>query len=238
MLRSFLRVAFSNARQSLRANLIPALLLQAAGIAIVVSYYGFASTRGLWDDLARFKAERGGLLYAALSTACFAGLLPALLSRLSRGARHEEWRHVPWLCVFWGAIGVLLDYFYRLEAWLFGDNARVLTVLLKVAFDEFVFSALISVPLITLAYAWKDADYSLARTWRALGPRWYWTRVVPLLGTAWVVWIPAIALVYSLPLALQLPVVNLVQCLWSLFLLFLTRPAQDAPQVLAETRSA
>ena len=237
MLGSFWRIAFSGARDSLRANLVPALLLQAVGVAIVVSYYGFSSTRALWDELARFKVERGGLLYAVVSTAFFAALLPFALSRLSRGARHEAARHLPWLLVFWGAIGVLVDGLYRFQAWLFGDNTRALTILLKVAFDEFVFSPLISLPLITLAYAWKDANYNRARMQRALGPRWFWTRAVPLMGAAWVVWIPAIALVYALPLALQLPIANLVQCLWSLLLLFLTKPAA-APQVLDEPRSA
>jgi hypothetical protein len=222
MLASFGRAALVSARDSLRANLGPTLLLQLVGVAIVASYYGSERTRVLWNEMAAF-AQRGGVAYAALSTAFFAALLPWLLSRLSRGVAHDKLRHLPWLLVFWGFIGCVLHFFYGFMAWLFGDNANFVTVLQKVLVDQFVFTPFFAMPLITVAYAWKDADYSLDRARQALGPNAFARRVVPLLGAAWVVWIPAISLVYALPLSLQLPIANLVECLWSLLLLFLTR---------------
>jgi hypothetical protein len=133
-------------------------------------------------------------------------------------------------------MGCVVDVFYRAQASVFGDNARPMTVVIKVVVDEFVFSPFFAIPCIVLALGWKDCNYNAACFRRAFAPGWFGRRVVPLLGPAWIVWIPAVALVYLLPLALQLPVQNLVQCLWSLLLLFLTdpsAPAETAPARIA-----
>lgn len=232
MLLLFWRGAWRSALASLRANAVPVALLQAVALAIVVSYYGFGPTRALWNDLAAFKA-RTGIAYAAISTAFFAGVLPWALCRLSPSVRHESARHLPWLALFWAFIGCVVDVFYRAQAAVFGDNARPLTVAIKVIVDVFVFSPFFAIPCIVLALSWKDCGYNAACLRRAFAPGWYGRRVVPLLGPAWLVWIPAIALVYGLPLALQLPVHNLVQCLWSLLLLFLTDTRAPAKPVTA-----
>ena len=54
-------------------------------------------------------------------------------------------------------------------------------------------------------------------------PHWYATRCLPLLMANLGVWVPAVAVIYALPLALQLPVMNLVLCLFVLFVMILTR---------------
>jgi hypothetical protein len=45
---------------------------------------------------------------------------------------------------------------------------------------------------------------------------------ITVLFSTWVVWIPAVSIVYSLPSALQLPIFNLVLCFWCLLLTFVT----------------
>jgi hypothetical protein len=39
----------------------------------------------------------------------------------------------------------------------------------------------------------------------------------------WALWIPAVTLIYSMPLPLQLPLANLILWLWMLILLFTSR---------------
>jgi hypothetical protein len=57
-----------------------------------------------------------------------------------------------------------------------------------------------------------------------MGERWYRRRVLPVMVSNWGVWIPAVSIIYMLPPALQLPLQNLVLCLWALMLIFLTSP--------------
>ena len=57
----------------------------------------------------------------------------------------------------------------------------------------------------------------------AVGERWYLTRCLPLLIMNLGVWVPAVAIIYALPLALQLPMQNLVLCLFVLVVMMLTR---------------
>jgi hypothetical protein len=45
----------------------------------------------------------------------------------------------------------------------------------------------------------------------------------------WAVWIPTVSIVYSLPLALQFPLFNIVLCFWSLMLTTLSKEKVDEP---------
>ena len=100
---------------------------------------------------------------------------------------------------------------------------------------EAVSPALLAVPPTALAYAFKDADLSLKRTLdpirrQGLG-RWMYQVVLPLLLSNWGVWIPAVVVIYCLPLPLQLPMQNLVLCFWSLLLIFQVRPETVHPSI-------
>ena len=48
-------------------------------------------------------------------------------------------------------------------------------------------------------------------------------RVLVVVCSTWVVWIPAVAIIYSLPSALQVPLFNLVLCFWCLLMSFISR---------------
>jgi hypothetical protein len=48
--------------------------------------------------------------------------------------------------------------------------------------------------------------------------------VLPITVANVAVWVPAVVAVYLLPLPLQLPMQNLVLCLWALMLVFMTDP--------------
>ena len=41
--------------------------------------------------------------------------------------------------------------------------------------------------------------------------------------SAWIVWVPAVLIIYSLPANLQIPLFNLVLCFFSLVLAFVSR---------------
>jgi hypothetical protein len=94
---------------------------------------------------------------------------------------------------------------------------------MKVLVDQFVMSPLWFVPTYLIALRWVDMRGSWSRTRASLG-RDFWKRTLPtVLLTNWLVWIPTLALVYSLPAALQFPLFSVVMCFFILIVTLLAR---------------
>ena len=211
-------------------NRLPTAILWLFGLGLIIGYYKWppmeACLNGLGDVKSRF-----GFVFSFFSTAVFGGLLPALIpSLLGKRAPKVNGTNVITATLFWGLKGIEIDLFYRLQAWWFGDLSNWQIVGVKVLVDQFVYVPLIGVVNIVLFYLWRDNQFSVAETWSALGKHWYARRVLPLLISNWVVWIPAVGLIYSLPLPLQLPIQNLILCFWVLILVVFTHPELDGGQ--------
>jgi hypothetical protein len=150
---------------------------------------------------------------------------------LRRGGGRTRGSHLPILVAFWAYKGLEVDLLYRLQSRVFGDTAHWTVLVQKVLVDQLLYCPLLAIPATTLCYS------GLRRGWRRLLDGrslagWYRREVIPLLVLNWMVWLPAVSLIYCLPLPLQLPMQNLVLCLWSLFLLFLQGTPSAAEQEL------
>jgi hypothetical protein len=128
------------------------------------------------------------------------------------------------LVVYWAYKGFEVSVFYAWQARWFGEGKGVATIALKTFNDQFVYCPLFAAPVTWLVYNWVEHGFSgatLAAEWRR--PGWYARCVLPLLVTTWVVWVPAVAVIYILPTALQLPLQNVVLCFFTLLVIFMTR---------------
>jgi hypothetical protein len=124
----------------------------------------------------------------------------------------------------------VVDAFYRVQLACFGAGNDWQTIVIKVLIDQFVFSPLLSNPLIVGYFSWRDAGFRRAAARRIFGRGFYLERVIPVQVAGWCVWIPGVALVYFMPPELQLPTASLIQAFWVLVFLFVNRPRQtDAP---------
>src|SRR5438067_2017636 len=72
-----------------RANLGPAIVLQACALALVVAYYRHAPTRATLGALMEFRA-RTGAFFGIVSTGVFGGLIPLLYLR-SRAVTRQRY---------------------------------------------------------------------------------------------------------------------------------------------------
>jgi len=74
-----------------------------------------------------------------------------------------------------------------------------------------------AVPEGLTAYRFRDTHFSFSRTLATVRSRSFWVREVPqsIIG-CWMVWLPAVTLIYCLPGSLQIPLFVLVSCFWSL----------------------
>lgn len=205
-----------------RQNRFPAVVLWLFGVTVIVGYFFVPPVQELLDSVGRVKTTFGWK-FSLVSTGIFGGLIPAMISRLLQhnGAKHSLGLIVS-NTLLWAYKGVEIDFFYRFQAWLFGTTANFQTIAVKTICDQFLMVPLFGLVNVVLFYVWRDCGYSFGKLWSVLGPNWYQKIILPVLIANWVIWIPAVAMIYCLPVALQLPVQNLILCFWVLILMFFT----------------
>lgn len=214
----------------MRQNLLPGAVLWCLALAIVLAYYVVPSLRPWFERVEQAK-QVGGFWFSAGASAIAGALLPflamAALGRLPPGRR---WSLLAFLLGLWIYRGMEVDAFYRLQAVLFGAGNDVATVVKKVAFDQFVYSALWTGPTSMLLYRWKDCGFSWSAT-RASLDRAFWQVQLPaVVISLWSVWIPAVSIIYCLPSSLQFPLFSLVLCFWVLLIeVVATRQESGSP---------
>ncbi len=209
-----------------RENRVPCLALNVIVITLVGSYYQVPAVAAVWEAVGAFKLK-WAYAFSLGSTIFAAALLPSLV-QLMMGTLPPEgrWKRVGLLSLFWGYRGMEIDWFYQVQGWLFGTGNDATTLLKKVTLDQFVMSPLWFVPTVLIAMRWVDMGGSWART-RASLTREFWMRTCPtVMVTNWLVWIPTLALVYSLPPALQFPLFSVVMCFFILIVTLLARGDQ------------
>ena len=206
-----------------RQNRVPWLVLNALVVTLVGSYYLMPSVAGVWESIGQFKL-RWSYAFSLSSTIFAAVLLPTLVQgAMGTLPKEGRWKRVGLLALFWGYRGMEIDLFYHFQSWLFGTGNDAGTLLTKVLVDQFVMSPLWFVPTYLIALRWVDMGGSWSRTRASLG-REFWRRTLPtVLLTNWLVWIPTLALVYSLPAVLQFPLFSVVMCFFILIVTLLAR---------------
>lgn len=208
-----------NIKSAIRANLLPGLCLQLFALTIGISYFYWPASQQVFLFFAGLKAQYGSL-YAVISTAIFGGLLPFIYLFISRKISFSPIKQLLFYLLVWAMLGGLINAFYAFQVMLFGEGTDWLTIVKKTAFDQFVFSAFITGPFIALAFLWKDQRFN----WR--NTKMHFDDLVKVqipatVVTTWIIWIPAVSLIYMMPSNLQIPLFNLVLCFFVLILAIL-----------------
>ena len=207
-----------------RQNRVPCLLLNVLVVALVASYYQWPAMAGMWAALGAFKTK-WSFVFSCVSTMFAAAVMPFFV-QWAMGVLPAEgrWKKLGLRMLFWGYRGMEIDLFYYVQGRLFGDGHDAATLVKKVAMDQFVMSPIWFVPTYVIVLRWIDQGGSWARL-RASLDRDFWTRTcLTVLVTNWLVWMPALALIYCLPGPLQFPLFAVVMCF---FILLVTLIARD-----------
>lgn len=208
---------------AVRANAVPMAVLWAMAAGFVCAYYRLPVCRDLMEPFAAWHRDWGWRA-AFICQALFCGLLPGAFLLLFRGIRPRRAGLTILAQTLWcGTFGIGVgEMFGLLAAWL-GDDTSVSTLVLKTAFDQFVWTVLVVAPANAVFYFWVGRDLSFART-RREWPRQFFLRVfLPNLVANWCVWIPVIFTVFAFPLPLQILVCGMACSCWSLLCLQLGR---------------
>lgn len=203
---------------AIRANILPGLLLQALMAAFVAAYLTHDGTRRFLATVAEAK-EQSGLAFAFFSYVLASAVLPELLRiALFQSGRPRRRNLTNFLAAApaWGVMGVIVDVFYRAQAAWFGDATTAASVVPKVLVDQFLFSPFFSNPVMVGWFALCAGGFRAA-AWRRLPTvKFYVEEVVPVMVAGWMIWIPGVTIVYSMPGLLQIPVAVTIQCFWVL----------------------
>lgn len=197
-----------------KANLLPGLILQALMLAVLLAYYFSPAFKELLQILAEKKA-RLGFLYSGVSGVVAGSFIPELMRVLvfQKGrVNSSNWRNLMFTTPFWGYMSMQVDFFYRLQAQWFGDEATLAAVIPQVLVDQFVYTPFVAAPLTVWAYEWRNSGGNWPAGWWK--PSYYMDRIAPTLLANWVVWIPVVSILYTLPETVQIPLFVFALALW------------------------
>jgi hypothetical protein len=202
-------------------------VLLAAMSALVAIYYCWPPGASVLSQYAAWQ-HAGGILRAGL----VAGFAGGILSELSvvyicDGGRWNR-THVENMIfrfVVFSIGGMIVYEFYEWQAFWFGDGLAWRVILPKILVDQFIFSVFWSTSYQTLTFRWQALRYSGSRLWNELDENFVFERMLPVLVTNWMFWIPGVTLVYSMPLILQMPLNIFATAIWSLLLAGLAKTA-------------
>jgi hypothetical protein len=210
--------------EAAKANAAPAFVLQAIMLAILLAYYFHRPSAAMLNALAAFK-ERHGLTFVLVASVIVGALLPEIFVIIFFQRGRIGWqnaRNFVFNAPFWAFDGFLVNLMQRgLAEWL-GDRTSIPIVAAKICVDQFGYNPFFATPYGVWGYAWKNAGYSFARVRQLFTWQYYRQHALPVLVATWAVWIPLMAIVYSLPLALQFPLFALALAFWVLMMTYMT----------------
>lgn len=222
--RSHHRTSLALGWEAARANLAPALLIQGLMLALLAGYYFVPAVADRLNELAAYKL-RHGYTFVVIAAVAAGALVPELFLifffQKGRPTRRNL-RNLLFTVPIWAIDGVLVDILYRSEAAWLGNVVTLPVVLGKICIDQFGYNPFFAAPFGVLTYEWKNSGFSRESFSRSFTWDHYRDKIVPTLLATWAVWIPLMAIIYSLPLALQFPLFSLALTFWVLLLTYMT----------------
>ncbi|WP_448246585.1 hypothetical protein [Thalassotalea agariperforans] len=216
-------VFFTHIKHAFKENLMPGIFLQVIALLIGCCYFFWPSAQPVFTFIASVKSENS-IMFAMLSTALFGGLIPFIFLLAMGRIKFKPVQQGLFYCFLWGFIGLVVDYFYGWQAVWFGIENNVATIAIKTFVDQFIFSALLTCPFMTIAYLWKDQQFNFGALKSQLNKSLFTLKIPSIVITNWLIWIPSVSLIYMMPRALQLPLFNVVLCFFVIVLAVLTAP--------------
>jgi hypothetical protein len=230
--------------EAAKANAIPGFLLQGAMLVVLIGYYLSAPFADFLNRLAQYRSEYG-LAFVVAAAVLAGAIVPELfvIVFFQRGRlRRENLRNLAFTIPTWGIDGILVDLMYRLNTIWFGDITTVSVVTAKILVDQLGYNPFFAAPAEVLVYEWKNEGFSWKSVRRAVTWEHYRDKIVPTLLATWAVWGPLMAIIYSLPFALQFPLFSIALTFWVLLLTYMTnrfagKIEADAPPALSVAKS-
>lgn len=214
--------------QSLKDVAIPGIILCIFAILLAFLYYYIPSVTSVFNKIGTWQ-QHYNPTFGILSMAFFGGLMPWLFRMIFPSLRPEQpVKELFFLIGLWTINGALINSLYYVQGIMFGTGNDVSTIIKKVLIDQLGFSLLISAPLNSVAYYWKDTHFSWTQLKASFKKNWYFNVVFPLYLVNISIWTPGVSVVYAMPMSLQIFMAGIINCFFSLICNFVTLRARKS----------
>lgn len=220
-----------------RANFLPGLVVQCFMLGLLLAYEFHPATTERLNALAAVKQQMG-YGYSCISAIIAGAILPELLRIAcfqNASFRRSNLINLITTIPFWGVMGMTVDVWYRFQGIIFGTDAEPITVIQKVVCDQLFYTSIFATPMTCLFYDWKNLGCRWKSLKPLLRPAYYPKVVVPTLIVNYCVWIPLLAIIYALPMQLQIPLFSLALTLW---VMLCTWISERRPHILQPARGS
>ncbi len=206
---SLLGEVFAKGFAAFKQNSLGMVSVLVIGLVLLLGFTYVPSIHEAFNQLAAWKTKLG-LFYPILAMGLVAGLFPIVLN-LVLNQQMPHFRVWVLALIYWPYRGVEIDLLYKGLGKHLGNGTDLATVLLKMSLDMGIYVPFFSLPLYVLIFAWQEHENPI----ELLKTKAFWLdRYLPGVLANWLLWIPAVAIIYSLPPGLQLPLQNLFMVIW------------------------
>jgi hypothetical protein len=105
----------------------------------------------------------------------------------------------------------------------FGDELSFPVILKKTLVDQFVYAPFWAIAVVTLGILYKDCRLSFRELRRQIDKTFITITYPSIVFSTWIIWVPGVAIIYSLPQLLQVPMMNVVACFYAIVVMYMTR---------------
>ncbi len=208
-------------KNSFFQNIFSIIFLQVIALLIFISYFFIPQLKFLFEFLANAKAKFGVILIM-FTTGFSGGVVPDLLNYIFKKNYLIDYKKVFMQFLFWFYKGFEINLFYTLLAIYIGNSNNFSIVFTKVLIDEFLYTPFWAVPTMLFCYGWIEKGKIQLSIFSEIILKVKQDYFVVLLLN-WIIWIPSVAVVYSLPLLLQMPIQNIILMIWGILIVFFAK---------------
>jgi hypothetical protein len=203
--------------KAVKDNWRPIVLIQVCFLIFVILYYTVPSIQGLPDKIDGFKRSVGAIPFV-LGVIWFVSIVVPEIAKRITGQKVEPigWKDLVLRMVYFASIGISINWLYDWMNVFIGSDVKIGTVMKKILVDQLIYSPLISMPLATLTFLYRDTKFSTAKSTEKLKQGEFPKRYFPLLMTCFMYFGPVTIAMYSLPLGLTFPVAMTAQAAWGI----------------------
>lgn len=176
-------------------------------------FYTINDVKNAFEHIGELK-NTGGYLFSGISTMIFGGIIPYLITLIKEKFSYKD---LLFILIYWFVVGIVSDLLYSCMNLIFGTSNDVKTVVKKVLVDQFVWNPVLGVHTMIIPYYWRDVIYSCSKL-KKLFSKIYIYKFVSTMMAVWIVWIPCVSAIYSMPSNLQIPLFNIVILFYSIIL--------------------
>ena len=208
---------------SVRANLLPMVILWGLAGTAVAAYYLLPGVAGSLKVFADWQIEYGKAASFANRFVC-GGLVPGAFLLSMPSIRPKRAVVTVLAQAVWnGLMGMMTDVFFTWQGVWFGTEPSLKTVIFKTLADQFGFCVLFITPLNALFYAWAGNGFSFRCEGGRMARNWFVRSYVSNIVMSWAISIPMLMAVYAFPMELQITVSGFIGACQALLFIFIGR---------------